>query len=103
MKYWFAEGKVNSASIRGGAGGYLVIYGNIANYSDFGSTGHDELLEEIAVRNRYEKTEALSKGIRLFFAYVKDGIVISGVRKIDNDKILENPAGYAKIISRVLK
>ena len=103
MKYWFAEGKVNVSSTRGTAGGFLVIYGDQANYSIYDSVGHDELLEELASRGRLDKQDALNDGIRLFFAYVKDGVVISGVRRIDNERIESDPAGYARIIRKVLK
>jgi len=102
MKYWFARGKLNVSSTIGGAGGFLVIYEDTAVYSIYDSVGHDDLLEEIASRYHIDKTKALNDGIRLFFAYAEDGIVISGVREIDNDKIAENPAGYAKIIRKVM-
>jgi hypothetical protein len=80
MKYWFAEGKVNSNSIRRGAGGYIVIYGDDANYSVYDSAGHDELLSVIAVRNKHDKGEVLSEGIRMYFVFTNDGILISGAR-----------------------
>ena len=102
MKYWFARGKLNENSTRGDAGGYLVIYEDTAKYSLFDSIGHDDLLEEIASRFHLEKSKVISGGIRLFFVYSGDGIVISGVREIDNDKIAEDPAGYAKIIRKIL-
>jgi hypothetical protein len=103
MKYWFAEGKINVSDTCSSAGGFLVIYGNTAAYSIYDSVGHDDLLEEIASRNRIDKAEVLGEGIRLFFAYVKEGVVISGVRTIDNEKIASDPVGYAKIIREVLK
>ena len=103
MKYWFAEGKVNVSSTRGDKGGFLVIYGGVAKYSIYDSVGHDDLLKDIAAANRFDKTIVLDEGIRLFFAYVNDGVVISGVRAIDNDMIAADPAGYAKIIRTVLK
>lgn len=103
MKYLFAEGKINVSSTRGDRGGFLVVYENFANYSTYDSVGHDELLEEIAARNRIDKTEVLGDGIRLFFAFTKKGVVISGVRTIDNEIIAADPAGYAKIIRQVLR
>ena len=103
MKYWFSEGKIDVGKTRGSAGGFLVIYDDTANYSVYDSVGHDELLEAIASRKRLEKSEVLNRGIRLFFAFVRDGIVISGVRKIDNERIAEDPRAYAKIIRKVLK
>ena len=103
MKYWFAEGKVNVNNTRGSAGGFLVIYGDTAKYSTYDSVGHDDLLKVIASAKRLDPAVVLGHGIRLFFAYVKDGVVISGVRRIDNEKISKNPAAYAKIIRKVLK
>ncbi|HAK46867.1 MAG TPA: hypothetical protein DCO79_13240 [Spirochaeta sp.] len=88
MKFWFAEGKLD---------------GNAAEYSIYDSVGHDDLLEEIASRNQLDKTEVLSNGLRLFFAFTRDGVVISGVRAIDNEMIDSDPAGYAKIIRKVMK
>ncbi|MBI9103712.1 MAG: hypothetical protein JEY99_14955 [Spirochaetales bacterium] len=102
MKYWFAEGKVNVSSTRGDKGGFLVIYEDTAKISTYDSVGHDDLLEELASRYRLDKMEVLNNGIRLFFAYSGEGVLISGVREIDNARIAENPAGYAKIIRKVL-
>ncbi len=103
MKYWFSEGKIDVGKTRGSAGGFLVIFEDTAEYSIYDSVGHDDLLEQIASRNRLDKSKVLNEGIRLFFVFVEDGIVISGVRKIDNDKIMQNPRAYAKIIRKVLK
>ncbi|MDC7227219.1 MAG: hypothetical protein PQJ61_10700 [Spirochaetales bacterium] len=103
MKYWFADGKITLSDTLGGRGGFLVIYGDIARCSLNNSAGHDDLLRGIAVAGRLNKTEVLGNGIRLFFKYVEDGVVISGVRAIDNERIAAEPAHYAKIIRRVLK
>ena len=100
MKYWFAKGKINVSSTRGDAGGFLVIYEDTAKYSIYDSVSHDDLLNEIASRYHLDKTRVLNNGIRLFFTYSGDGIIISGVREGDNEKIAEDPAGYAKIIRK---
>ncbi len=102
MKYWFARGKVNISSTRGTLGGFLVIYGDTARYSDYDSVGHDDLLRDIASRNRMEKSHVLDNGIRLFYTYIAGGIVISGVREIDNLRIEKDPGKYARIIRKVL-
>ena len=103
MKYWFADGKLNVSDTRGSSGGFLVIYGEDAAFSIYDSVGHDDLLEELAARTRLEKERVLGDGLRLFFVYVKDGVVLSGVRRIDNERIASDPAGYAKIIRKVLR
>ncbi len=103
VKYWFAEGQVNVSSTRGSRGGFLVVYGDTANFSIYDSVGHDDLLEQIASRNRLDKQQVLTDGIRLFFVYTDDGVAISGVRAIDNEKLSADLPGYAKIIRRVLK
>ena len=103
MKYWFADGKLNESTTRGSAGGFLVVYGDAAAFSIYDSVGHDDLLEELAARNHLDKAEVLDGGIRLFFVYTADGVVISGVRRIDNERIAADPAGYAGIIRKVLK
>jgi len=102
MNYWFAKGKVNVNTTRGNKGGFIVIYEDWAEYSIYDSVGHDDLLSDIAARTQIEKSEVLNKGIRLFFTYTDGGILMSGVREIDNDVILENPAHYAKIIKKKL-
>ncbi|MBI9106395.1 MAG: hypothetical protein JEZ04_06570 [Spirochaetales bacterium] len=102
MKYWFARGQLNVNSTMGDSGGFLVIYEDTATFSIYDSVSHADLLEELASRYHLDKTRVLNGGIRLFFAYSGDGIVISGVREIDNEKIAEDPAEYAKIIRKVL-
>ena len=103
MKYWFADGRFNVSDTRGNAGGYLVIYGDTAKFSIHDTIGHDDLLKGIAVSKALDKSVVLDKGIRLFFVYTKDGVAISGVRRIDNERIASDPAGYARIIRKVLK
>lgn len=103
MKYWFADGQLNINDTHGSAGGFLVIYGKIANYSIYDSISHDDLLDEIATRNKLDKTTVVSEGLRLIFIYTKDGIAISGCRRIDNEIIASNPSVFAKIIRTVIK
>lgn len=103
MNYWFAKGQVNVNTTLGSKGGFLVIYDDWAEYSIYDSVGHDDLLSDIAARTHTERSEVLNNGIRLFFAYVEGGILMSGVREIDNEKIIENPAHFAKIIKKKLR
>jgi len=102
MQYWFGRGEVHVGDTRGNAGGFLVVYDDEALYSIYDSVGHDDLLRDLAARRRLDKTEVLEKGIRLFFKFAYSGVVISGVREIDNDAVERNLNYYGRIIRRAL-
>lgn len=102
MQYWFGRGEVNVSDTRGNAGGFLVIYGDEALYSIYDSVGHDDLLRDLAARRRLDKTKVLEDGIRLFFKFAHGGVVISGVREIDNAAVEAKLNYYGRIIRRAL-
>ena len=103
MKYLYAAGRVNVSDTRGSGGGFLVVYADMARYSIYDCVGHDDLLSDIAAMRSEARSRILSDGIRLFFVYVSEGVLLSGVRQIDDDRISSDPAGYARIIRKVLK
>ena len=102
MQYWFARGEVNVSDTRGDSGGFLVIYEDEALYSVYDSVGHDDLLRDLAARRRLEKTDVLENGIRLFFKFAHGGVVISGVREIDNRAVEADLNRYGRIIRRAM-
>lgn len=102
MQYWFSRGEVNVSDTRGNAGGFLVVYGEEALYSLYDSVGHDDLLRDLSARYHLDKTEVLERGLRLFFKFAHGGVVISGVREIDNAAVEADLKRYGRIIRRAL-
>ena len=102
MQYWFSRGEVNVSDTRGNNGGFLVIYGDEALYSIYDSVGHDDLLRDLAARRHIDRSEVLENSIRLFFKFAHGGVVISGVREIDNEMVERDLNRYGRIIRRAL-
>lgn len=103
MRYFFAPGKIGPNQIRGDSGGVMVIFDGIVKYSDYDSVGHDELLNDIASEIREEKMLVRSQGIRLYYAYTHEGIVLSGTREVDNVLFQEQLMILSKLVKRALK
>lgn len=80
-----------------------MIFEGIVKYSDYDSVGHDELLNDIASEIREEKLLVRSQGIRLYYSYSKEGIILSGTREIDNLIFQEQLVLLSKIVKRALK
>ena len=103
MKYLFKRGAVNISDVQGNRGGFLVIFEDTALYTIYDSVGHDDLLRDVAAQKKIDPARVLQNGIRLYFTFIDGGILISGVREIDNDEIETDIQHYGKIIRRAME
>lgn len=83
--------------------GRIVIYGDAIMVAYSPSMDHNYLLRAMASRYRINKDEVINKAIRLYYAHEGDRIVISPVRKVDDDMMKADIKHYAKLIKRELK
>lgn len=84
--------------------GRIVIFSDKAFISFNRTTDHNYLLRSFASRFRFNKDDVIHKAIRLYCRYIdKDTLVISEVRVIDKETILQNPRHFAKLILKHLR
>lgn len=102
MKVFFGHGKVGLQDTQGNKGGFMVIYSDQCRYSQSDSVGHDELLEELALQNHWNKEEVHFGGIRLYFTYGDGDVFLSGVREEDNRELEKDLRFYGKVIQKAL-
>ena len=61
---------------------------------------HNYLLHDLASQNKLKNSEVIGNALRLYFKYEEDTIILSGVRKLD-DEILERDFDiYLRLIKK---
>lgn len=83
--------------------GRIVIYDGAIMIAYSPSMDHNYLLRAMASRYKINKDKVINKAIRLYYAHEGNRIVISPVRKIDDDMMNENLKYYAQFIKENLK
>jgi hypothetical protein len=99
-KFFFKAGKVNVSDTRGLSGGLFAIFEKWIAASPYDYTGHDELLEKIAAENRLDFVKVKHLGIRFYYMYSPQGIIISGCREADNQAFIKRAEFYSQIIKK---
>ena len=84
--------------------GRIVIYKNFIDVSRGPSRDHNDLLRSLATKYKLNKDDVISNAIRLYWDHKgKDSIVVSPVRKLDEDMYYSKQEFHDKLISAVVK
>lgn len=101
MKYFYGkyiqDGKLDSSC------GRIVIYNGFVKIDRTQSADHNYLLRSLAANIMEDKNKVIADAIRLYFKREAERIIISPVRKIDDDEIRRHYSYYADLIKRNLK
>jgi hypothetical protein len=97
MNFYF--GKAIQDGALGPEVGRIVIFEDFITHSNGPSRDHNDLLRSLAAKYRLPKDEVISKAIRLYWKPCKDGIIISPVRKIDDDEFYRYKDLHVRMLS----
>ena len=101
MDYYYGkyiqDGKLDSSC------GRIVIYEGQALHADGPAADHNYLLRSLAAKIKANKDDVISKAIRLYFKREKGRIIISPVRKIDDEDFERNKNFYYILIKKIIK
>jgi len=83
--------------------GRIVIFRNFIDISHGNSRDHNDLLRSFASRFKLNKDEVISNAIRLYWEYGgKETVIVSPVRKLDEDMYCIKEEFYKKLILSVI-
>jgi len=83
--------------------GRIVIYNDFIDISRGPSRDHNDLLRSFASKFKLNKDDVISNAIRLYWDYKnKDSIIVSPVRKLDEDMYYANQDFFNKLINSVV-
>ena len=83
--------------------GRIVIYKNFIDISQGVARDHNDLLRSLASKFRLNKDDVISGAIRLYWEYKsKDSIIVSPVRKLDEDMYYAKQDFHDKLINSVV-
>jgi hypothetical protein len=98
MKYFYGK-YVQDGHLKENEG-RIVIFEDAIMVAYSPSMDHNYLLRAMASRYRLDKELVIAKAIRLYYAHEGDRIVVSPVRKVDDELIQENWDYNRKLIKR---
>ena len=88
------DGKLTSTA------GRIVIYKNFIDVSRGPARDHNDLLRSLASKFKLNKDDVISNAIRLYWDFKnKDSIIVSPVRKLDEDMYYAKQEFHDKLIS----
>ncbi len=99
-RFFFKSGAVNVNNTIGDSGGFFVIFDKWIAISPSDTTGHDDLLQKIAAEHHLDIIDIKYKGLRFYYQYCENGVLISGSRETDNIGFCEFSDNYIKLIKR---
>jgi hypothetical protein len=83
--------------------GRIVIYKNFIDISRGPSRDHNDLLRSLASKYKLNKDVVISNAIRLYWDYKdKDNIIVSPVRKLDDDMFYAKEEYHKTLIENVI-
>ena len=83
--------------------GRIVIYKNYIDISRGPSRDHNDLLRSLASKYKLNKDDVISNAIRLYWDRKnKDSIIVSPVRKLDEDMYYANQDFINKLINSIV-
>lgn len=101
MKYLYGkyiqDGKLDQSC------GRIVIYDDHILHSRTPSADHNDLLRSLAARIVEDRNNVIGKGIRLYYKREYGRIIVSPVRKWDDDMFHARYEDYAQMIKRTVK
>lgn len=103
MQRQYYYGRYIQDGLLDAACGRIVIYNNHILHANGPSADHNYLLRSLAARDRINKDEVISNAIRLYFRREPDRIVISPVRKIDDEDFERHTREYTILIKQTVK
>lgn len=84
--------------------GRIIIYGHDMVFSKDYMTDHNYLLRAFAARWQVNKDQVISNAIRLYFSIVDpDNMIVTGVRKIDDNDFEASIDTYINMINHDFK
>lgn len=102
MKYYFGRGRIRDGKLDENCG-RIVIYDDKILVSHIRSADHNYLLRGLASRYRLKKDDVISNAIRLYFRHEGHRVIITDVRKIDEEKFFAKKDFYSKLIKKEIK
>jgi hypothetical protein len=101
MKYYYGkyiqDGKLDSDC------GRIVIYDGQLEVGIGPGRDHNDLLRALAAKMVAHKDDVICKGVRLYYKREPGRIIVSPVRKIDDDMFQENWDWYRAMIKKAIK
>jgi hypothetical protein len=99
---YLQDGKLDSNT------GRIVIYQNYILHSEGPARDHNDLLRSLAAKFRLDKDEVISRALRFYYTRQRDAgnnrvIIISPVRKLDDEDFLRDQKRYAALITGEVK
>ena len=83
--------------------GRIVIYKNFIDISRGPSRDHNDLLRSLASKYKLNKDDVISNAIRLYWDFKsKESIIVSPVRKLDEDMYYMKQEFHDKLINSVI-
>jgi hypothetical protein len=83
--------------------GRIVIYKDRILHAEGPSADHNYLLRSLAARYRINRDEVISGAARFYVTRESGRIIVSPVRKIDDDLFVQNRDAYTRLIVSVIK
>lgn len=83
--------------------GRIVIYDGQILHANSQSADHNYLLRSLAARILEDKDRVIAGAIRLYFKREDDRIIVSPVRRLDDDMFRKNWDEYKELIKKVVK
>jgi hypothetical protein len=94
---YIQDGKLDSSC------GRLIIFSSQILHSEGPSRDHNDLMRSFASRFRMNKDEVISKCSRYYFKREGNSVIISPVRKIDDEDFCTHREEYRKLIMDEIK
>lgn len=94
---YIQDGKLDSSC------GRIVIYRGQALHANGPAADHNYLLRSLAARIKANKDDVISNATRLYFKRERGRIIISPVRKIDDEDFERHQNEYTLIIKKIIK
>ncbi len=99
MKYKHIREYIQDSSLDDTCG-RIVIFENKIIVSFINTSDHNSLLQSFASQYKIRKSIVKNNAVRLYFKYEEDDIIISGIRKIDDDLLEKDFENYLRLIKK---
>jgi hypothetical protein len=101
MAYYYGK-YIQDGSLDSHCGRIVIYKGNIL-HAQGPSADHNYLLRSLAARSRENRDAVIGGAVRLYFTREGGDVIISPVRKIDDDDFLAHEKEYAALIKSVIR
>jgi hypothetical protein len=80
--------------------GRIVVFDDYAIHSTGKARDHNDLIKALAAKYRLKQEDVYANAARFYWQPARNGIIISPVRKIDEDWVYNNIPKFKAIIDR---